>query len=305
MSNLSAKNDVTNFGTHSYDVQLPSFRHKRKRPDLVGSHYDPTYGVEWVHIKSDAPAKFTRPLLAALRERQIDVEVRIRQDLNHGAAPCINYQVFSSQVPNVFSLGGDLVFFIEKIKKKDHEGLLRYARDALDLVYNNVVNYKLPLTTISLVQGSALGGGFEAALANNVVIAERHCQMGLPEILFNMFPGMGAYQLLCHRLPPHQAEKIILSGRTYTAEELYEIGLVDVLADTGKGEQAVWDYIKASHSKLRGRNSLHKAIRAVDPIDYESFTEIANTWVEAAMDLSDADIKTMDLLVRAQRRNGH
>ena len=83
------------------------------------------------------------------------------------------------------------LFFRELIQCQDAEGLRDYAISCIDVVYTNATNYELPVTTISLVQGDALGGGFEAALAANVVVAERGCKMGLPEILFNLFPGMG------------------------------------------------------------------------------------------------------------------
>ena len=50
--------------------------------------------------------------------------------------------------------------------------------------------------TVALIQGDAIGGGFEAMLTNDVVIAERTAKFGLPEILFNLFPGMGAHSFL-------------------------------------------------------------------------------------------------------------
>jgi DSF synthase len=57
-------------------------------------------------------------------------------------------------------------------------------------MYRRITNFRSPtMTTISLVQGDALGGGFEAALTSDVIIAEESAQMGLPEILFNLFPA--------------------------------------------------------------------------------------------------------------------
>ena len=161
---------------------------------------------------------------------------------------------------------------------------------------------RLPLTTIALVRGTALGGGFEYALAHNVVVAERQSQMGLPEIMFNMFPGMGAYQLLCRRLPPAKAEEFILSGKTYSAEELYEMGLVDILADEGTGEEAVREYIRQAQSKRNGRDALRRVIRETDPIRYEDLAKSIDVWVDAAFNLSETDLKTMDFLLRAQQR---
>ena len=63
--------------------------------------------------------------------------------------------------------------------------------------------------------------------------------MGLPEILFNLFPGMGAYSLLARRIGLRAAEELILSGKVLPAAKLHEMGIVDVLAKDGEGEAAV------------------------------------------------------------------
>lgn len=265
--------------------------------------FEPTFGVSWLSLNSDCPQRFTLNLIKDLRTYQRSLENILKEEVATQKEPSIKYQVFTSQIPNTFSLGGDLEFFRNKIRQGDRNALSEYARDCIDLVYNNITHFKLPITTISLIQGNALGGGFEAALANNVVIAERHCKFGLPEILFNMFPGMGAYQLLCRRIPEIAAERLILSGRTYSAEELFEMGVIDILADKGEGENAVWTYIRENHGKSYGRNALHRAIESVNMLDYGDFVKIVDVWVEAALGLGANDLKTMDFLVRAQQRS--
>ena len=99
------------------------------------------------------------------------------------------------------SLGGDLTRFLQSIRTGNREWLYGYAKACIDVLYPNIVGYDLPITTISLVTGDALGGGFEAALSSHVLIAERGTQLGLPEILFNLFPEMGAFQLLASTCP--------------------------------------------------------------------------------------------------------
>ena len=158
------------------------------------------------------------------------------------------------------------------------------------------------MITISLIQGQALGGGFEAALAANVVVAERQSKFGLPEVMFNMFPGMGAYQLLTRRLTPARAEELILSGRTYGAEELHEMGLVDILAEPGEGEEAVMHYIKKRHRWFHANQGLRLAIQAASPLDYGALIRVAEVWVGHAMGLTARDLELMDYLIRAQRR---
>lgn len=109
--------------------------------------------------------------------------------------------------PGVFNLGGQLALFRKLIDQKDRASLLRYATKCIDVIFPRICRFDSPLCTITLIQGDALGGGFEAALASDIVIAERHCQMGFPEILFNLFPGMGAYSLVARKVGTARAEK--------------------------------------------------------------------------------------------------
>src|SRR5689334_24277301 len=100
-----------------------------------------------------------------------------------------HYYVTGSRVPGVFNLGGDLALFVMLIKSRDRDALAHYAKLCVRNMYSRICNYNSPMTTISLVQGEALGGGFETVLSSNVIIAERCARMGMPEILFNLFPG--------------------------------------------------------------------------------------------------------------------
>jgi len=277
-----------------------------EREDAFETHYDSRfeaeYGVFWATLRPESPTNFTPELIAALRQGQVRVESRVREEMDSGCAQPLRYQVLASRIPGVFSLGGDLCLFQRLIREQDREALLRYACDCIDLVYTNAVNYKLPVITISLIQGQALGGGFEAALAANVVVAEKQSKLGLPEVMFNMFPGMGAYQLLTRRLTPARAEELILSGRTYSAEELHHMGLVDVLAEPGEGEQAVKHYIKKRHRLFHAHQGLRRAIQAASPLDYGALIRVAEAWVNQAMELKQRDLELMDYLVRAQQR---
>lgn len=268
-------------------------------------HFDPAYGVYWASLRPGSPRNFTPELVSALRQGQLRVERRVRAELESGGANRLRYQVLTSSIPGIFSLGGDLALFKRLIRSRERAALLGYARACIDLVYTNAVNYHLPVVTISLVQGQALGGGFEAALAANVVVAERQSKLGLPEVMFNMFPGMGAYQLLTRRLAPSRAEELILSGRTYSADELYEMGLVDILAEPGEGEAAVMRYIKKRHRTFHAQQGLRRAVEAASPLDYEGLARVTEVWVDQAMGLEDRDLELMDYLVRAQERMAH
>ena len=108
--------------------------------------------------------------------------------------------ILASRIPGIYSLGGDLRLFRHHIVNREEKELRNYAYKCIDLLHNNINNLELPITTVSLVQGQSLNICFEIALSCDVIIAERSSQMGFPEIIFNLFPGMGAYNLLTRRI---------------------------------------------------------------------------------------------------------
>jgi DSF synthase len=159
--------------------------------------------------------------------------------------------------------------------------------------------------SIALVQGDALGGGFEAALSCHTIVAEEDALMGLPEVLFDLFPGMGAYSFLCKRIPPHQAEKLMLEGNVYTSQEMHKMGLVDVLVPKGEGVQAVEDVIRANRRIPHARAAMHQVRSFAQSVSLEEMMRITEIWVDTALQLGDKSLRTMDRLVRAQtRRSG-
>lgn len=200
----------------------------------------------------------------------------------------------------MFNLGGDLELFRRLIQTRDRDGLNQYARACINALYGNISDLDRNITTISLVQGNALGGGFEAAMSSDVLIAERSTKLGLPEILFNLFPGMGAYSLLSRKLDAARAERLILSGRIYGAEELFEMGIVDVLAEDLRGEMAVYDYIRRENRAANGYRALRAAKNRVNPIDYQELMDVAEIWVDAALRLESRDLRMMERLVARQ-----
>ena len=130
-----------------------------------------------------------------------------------GTDASIRYLVLGSRFPGIFNLGGDLDLFAGFIGQGDRDGLVRYGRDCVTILHNNINALDLPLVTIGLVQGDALGGGFEAVLSFNVIVAEKGARFGLPEIAFGLFPGMGAHCLLARKLGLARAEQMMLSNR--------------------------------------------------------------------------------------------
>jgi DSF synthase len=271
------------------DTAPPSHTH-------LNTYYDAKYQLMWSHMRARPRPCFTQTLLQDLHAFRTEVT----EEIDDPQGRDIRYLVLASDTPGVFNLGGDLDLFRRLVIAGQREALLDYAQACVDLAYANTTHLGRDLTTIALVQGDALGGGFEAALSSNVLIAERSAKMGLPEILFNLFPGMGAYSFLSRRLGGPQAERMILSGRLYGAEELYEMGVVDVLAEDGQGEMAVYDYIKRENRSPNGYRALRAAKDCVHPVSYDELMNITEIWVDAALGLRPKDLRMMERLVARQ-----
>ena len=274
----------------------------RRHYKQIEVRFDPEHAVAWTYMKPSGAPCFNLAMLEELRAHDSAIESCGGRVLYKGDLQQIHYYVGGSRVEGIFSLGGNLASLVELIKAGDHDTLMHYAKLCVDNMYLRICGYNSPMITISLVQGEALGGGFETALSSNVIVAERRSRMGLPEILFNLFPGNGAYSLLARRVGMKRAEEMILSGRVYTAEELHEAGVVDVLAEDGTGEAAVQDYIRRNERRLNGMQAVFSCRQHFHPVTHEELLNIANVWVSAALRLEEKDLKLMSRLARAQAK---
>jgi DSF synthase len=260
------------------------------------THYDSRNRIIWLLMKGAPRPAFTVKLLDEITS---EIEA-VKQDMTESAGEKYDFLVLGSDTEGVFNLGGDLDLFSEYIRNKDRDGLLKYAKLSIDLVYQNMINFGEDMTSISLIQGDALGGGFEAAFSANVVVAERGSKCGLPEVLFNMFPGMGAFSMLSRKIGFAAAEKMIMSGGIYSAEALYEMGLVDILAEKGEGEIAIYRYIKSIQRSKNTYRAMQQVKNICNQVSYEELIDIGKVWVDAALKLSDKDLRMMERLVRRQ-----
>ena len=260
------------------------------------TYYDTRNRIIWLLMKGAPRPAFTVKLL-----NEITSQIKtVKQDMAESDGEKYDFLVLGSDVEGVFNLGGDLDLFCQYIRNRDKDGLLRYAKLSIDLVYQNLVHFGEDMTSISLIQGDALGGGFEAAFSANVVVAERGTKCGLPEVLFNMFPGMGAFSMLSRKIGFAAAEKMIMSGSVYSAEKLYDMGLVDILAEKGEGEVAIYRYIKSTQRSKNTYRSMQKVKDICNQVSYEELIGIGKVWADSALKLSDKDLRMAERLVRRQ-----
>ena len=272
---------------------------RKRHFSQIATRFDREFGVYWAFMNSRPRACFTAELLAELKQYLEEIEESHAQPDGEGV---VRYGVLASKNRGIFNLGGDLSLFRDCIERQDRESLIKYGMACVANLYPWHRNCDLQMTSMALVQGEALGGGFEAALSATVLIAEESARMGFPEILFNLFPGMGAFSFLSRKVGRRAADELITSGNVYSARQLYEMGVVDVLTADGTGEQAVYAFVKNHAKRSNGLRGYERARNEVEPVSEDELMRVVNVWADTALKLSARDVRMMERLVRAQGR---
>lgn len=264
--------------------------------------YDASHQVLWASMyqKNMIPC-FNGQLISEIANYQNEIEQSHGVMTDGDKVHQIKYVVAASLTPDVFNLGGHLALMRELIASKNVGALRDYAMKGIDTLAHRIFRFNVPsITTISLLQGKAIGAGLEAALSSDIIIAERKSYLGFPEILFNMFPGMGGYSLAARKIGPKLAEEMILKGKIYTAEQAYDMGLVDVLVDDGEGINAVYDWIESNNRYSTGFLAMQKVKNIYSQITVEELTKITDVWLETAFRLTEHDLSIMDRFIASQ-----
>ena len=269
--------------------------------EQLRASFDPALGAMWLGWNPKPRPSFNPSLLAACNDYCEFLQSNKGVIQHAGQSYIVRASVLCSDVPGIFNLGGDLDLFAQFIESRDRTGLLNYGMACVEVVYRNFVCYDLPLTTISLVQGECLGGGFEAALSSQVIIAERSARFGFPEIMFNLFPGMGAVSFVLRRADKRITDELTSTAKIYSADELLHMGIIDMVVDDRGGSAAVQQYLRTQEPVMR---SMFRMRRRVSSLTREELNDIVSIWVDAALRLNARDLKLMKHLVARQNRLG-
>jgi enoyl-CoA hydratase len=150
-----------------------------------------------------------RDILLALDELRAESEVRV--------------VVFTGAGDKAFIAGADIREFAQRTPLQQRT-LMEERR-----IFDEIATYPKP--TIAMINGFALGGGCELALACDLRTAGRSARLGQPEIRLGLIPGGGGTQRLPRLVGTGRALRMILTAELVDAEEAYRIGLVDMLCD--------------------------------------------------------------------------
>ncbi|HUO23940.1 MAG TPA: crotonase/enoyl-CoA hydratase family protein [Caulobacteraceae bacterium] len=267
----------------------------------VDVEYDAPSCSVWMYYKEDGPPFYSLQTLIDMAS----VRESLRQLLksSHRDIYPVRYFVMASRKPGVFNLGGDLAMFAQSIKDRERDQLKAYAHACIDVVHGLATAFGLPIVTLSVITGQALGGGLEAALAEDFILADEGARIGVPEVAFNTFPGMGAVSLLSRRLGDARAEEIIGSGKVYSGQQMLEMGVVDILAPNGEAVPTALAWMtEGGAERYERRLAIARARRRFFPVSYDELIKITDLWVDCSFDVTPQDIRHMERLAAAQKR---
>lgn len=260
----------------------------------IAAYYEEGRNVMWMMLRSYPRPCFNQELIEDI------------MTLTYAAKASglrFDFWVTGSLVPNMYNVGGDLSFFVDSIVNNKREALRAYARACVDCVHAAARGFDVGAISLSMIEGTALGGGFEAALAHHYVLAQNTARMGFPEIAFNLFPGMGGYSLVSRKAGMKLAEELISTGESHTAEWFESRGLVDVLFQPGEAFNATRTFMDVLRPKLNGIRAMIRARQRVLQLSRSELMDITEDWVDAAFTLEEKDLSYMERLVMLQNRH--
>lgn len=260
----------------------------------LSGYYEEERRTVWMMLRAQPRPCFNHVLI----EEIMNISWLVRQ-----VGFAVDFWVTGSLVPGMYNVGGDLNFFVECIQNGRREALRAYARACVDCVHAASRGFDTGAISLAMVEGSALGGGFEAALAHHFVLAQRDARLGFPEIAFNLFPGMGGYSLVARRSGMKLAEELIYKGESHTAEWYAQQGLVDEFFEPGQSYLAVRTFIDTLQPRLNGVRAMLRARQRVMQLPRSELMDITEDWVDAAFCLQPKDVAYMERLVQLQNRH--
>src|SRR5881397_3140653 len=183
----------------------------------------------------------------ALNAMNIDVISELSRTVDIvGADESIKVVIITGAGEKSFCAGADISYMVNI----DPITAEKYASSAQS-VLNKIERLEKPV--IAAVNGYALGGGCELAMVCDIRIASSNAKMGQPEVTIGITPGWGGTQRLLRIVGPAKAKELVFTGKMITAEEAYQIGLVNKVVSLDDNDKLPPEIPKGDLSKEKER----------------------------------------------------
>lgn len=257
--------------------------------------YDGAARLLWVDLRPEPKPVMTLPMIESTGRLQEAVMDLWGTDSDRP----IKYLAYRSS-GKVFSIGGDLDFYLDCLRS-DPRSLRHYAEVAIRVSRLNRNGLNGAVITLINIHGKAVGGGIDAGRACNVMIAEEGATFSYPEVEYNHFP-IQAVPILSRHTGPIEAERILLSGAEFTAEEFHKRGAIDAVVPVGTGQAWIRDYALRTAASHAARVAVMRAFDADQSGHALSMNGYAETWAEHMLGLAPTEIARLQRIASTQER---
>jgi enoyl-CoA hydratase/3-hydroxyacyl-CoA dehydrogenase len=215
-----------------FDFQMPEVIEKQKQ---LGKPF--TFQYVDLDVQGNmARITFNRPeAMNALNEVTVDqLEKAFTQAENDPSVACIVFQ----GAGKAFVAGADIRFFIQNIESGRIDRNIEFTKKGHDLLLRIENSAK---RTVAVLDGLSLGGGSEFALACQAIVATPAGSMGFPETAIGIYPGLGGMIRTARHIGPELAKYYVFTGKTISARDAFDLGLVTKLVDPQELDKAIQD----------------------------------------------------------------
>jgi DSF synthase len=258
--------------------------------------FEPDICTLWVTLKPEPKPVFTLQIIESVRKLQATV-LRLWPEGRDCPVLFLAYRGTGA----IFSLGGDLDFYLDCLASNDRASLVEYAALAADVIRWNATGLDGLVLSLSTIRGKALGGGIDPARACNIMIAEESATFGYPEVNYNHFP-ISAVPILSRHTGVVEAQRILLSGADYSAADFLKLGLLDAVVPAGTGEGWIRKYAAQAAPSHRARVALLAVFNRRAGDLRQELAAGAEAWVEHMFKLTPLEISKLQRIAHAQER---
>jgi 3-hydroxypropionyl-coenzyme A dehydratase len=234
------------------------------------------YTVIELQANGIALIKINRPDVMNALNRDVIAELYRAIDIV-GVDDSIKVVIITGSGERSFCAGADIRYVVN-INPIEAEGYATFIHTLL----NRIENLEKPV--IAAINGYALGGGCELALACDIRIASSNAKIGQPEVTIGIPPGWGGTQRLLRIVGPAKAKELVFTGKMITAEEAVQIGLVNKVVSLGSEdnlppEVSKDDAVKekersAEVAKILNKKLIEECLSFAKEITKNSFTAV-------------------------------
>lgn len=184
-------------------------------------------------------------------------------ELNHLLCTCehdasVRVVVITGSGTKAFVAGADIKEFVN-FSRKEGADLAQFGHD---LLFNRIAEYSKPI--IAAINGFALGGGLELAMAAHIRIASENAKLGQPEVSLGLIPGYGGTQRLTQLVGKGRAFEMILTGDMISANLALEYGLINYIVPQ---ENLLQKAEELAHKMIANSpRALKKSIKAINGV---------------------------------------